>query len=152
MKLWVTPKGETSEREKGAGDRPMGCSHNKGGGGREGNSETLGEGDTGTHGGAGGSEKQGSQWCQMLQSGQEKEGRTRALGSWGGGLSLISGEQKRQSQRMVWLGTRFKTGLQSVSYGFALFTLIILYQVGVTSCSVWETVGERGCGDGQVVA
>lgn len=53
---------------------------------------------------------------------------------------------------MSFLGIHFKAGLESVSYGDALFTLIILYQVGATSCLVWESVGERGRGDGQVVA
>lgn len=53
---------------------------------------------------------------------------------------------------MVCSDARFKAGLKSISYGNALFTLIILYQVGVTSCSAEERVGEKGCGDGQVVA
>lgn len=80
-----------------------------------------------------------------------------APGPWevGGGQGqsrLISGERKGQSQRMVWPGAHFQTGLKSLSYGNALFTLIILYQVGVTSCSLWERVGEEGRGDGQVVA
>lgn len=52
-----------------------------------------------------------------------------------GGLSAVSGEWKGQNQHMACPGAHFKTGLKSISYGNALFTLIILYQVGVTSCS-----------------
>lgn len=53
-----------------------------------------------------------------------------------GGLSAVLGEWKGQNQHMACPGAHFKTGLKSISYGNALFTLIILYQVGVTSCSV----------------
>lgn len=69
---------------------------------------------------------------------KEKERKIRSMGGqwWEGCLGAISGEWKGQSQHMARPGTHFKTGLKSISYGDALFTLIILYQVGVSSCSV----------------
>ena len=82
---------------------------------------------------------------------KEKEGRTRTTrGQWG--LCTISGGLEGDRDSLVCLDARFKAGLKSISYGNALFTLIILYQVGVSSCSAEERVGEKGCGDGQVVA
>lgn len=74
----------------------------------------------------------------MLQSGQGKreENQEHGRSVVGGCLGAISGEWKGQSQHMARPGTHFKTGLKSISYGNALFTLIILYQVGVSSCSV----------------
>lgn len=58
--MWVTPKGETSEREdKEVEDRPPGWSHSKVRGRREGRRGKPGDAETGTRGGGGGSEKEG---------------------------------------------------------------------------------------------
>lgn len=50
--------------------------------------------------------------------------------------SVVFGAWKWHSQQMSFPGVHFKTSLESISYGDASFTLIILYQVGVTSCSL----------------
>lgn len=130
----------------------MGCSHNEVTGIREGNSEKLGGVEIRTLRGDATLRKGGGQWCQKLQWSRQRRAEVGLMAVGEGAPQLTSGDWKRQSQRMVWPGAHFKTGLKSLSYGNALFTLIILYQVGVTSCSVWERVGEKGCGDGQVVA
>ena len=82
---------------------------------------------------------------------KEKEGSSGATrGQWG--LRTVSGGLGGDRASLVCLDASFYAGLKSISYGNALFTLIILYQVGVSSCSAEERVGEKGCGDGQVVA
>lgn len=62
MKVWVTPKGETSEREdKEVEDGPTGWSHSKVRGRREGSRGKPGDGETGTRGGGGGLRRRASQ-------------------------------------------------------------------------------------------
>lgn len=45
-----------------------------------------------------------------------------------------------------------QAGLQSISYRSVAFILMVLYQVGGSSCSAWERVGPRGFADRQVMA
>lgn len=79
----------------------------------------------------------GSLLCQMIQIGEGKEGLMRTvLSHWRNVVQFWERGRGTAGKCPSQVSVHFKTSLESGSHGRALFTLIILYQVGVASCSV----------------
>lgn len=75
----------------------------------------------------GSQEEKGSQLYQMIQMGEGKADfntdHPRSLEN----HSAVSAEWKRQSQQMSFPDVHFKSALETISRGDAVFTLVILY-------------------------